>query len=96
MVQKIIYKTKDYCKVKFTLNPENAETVEVIGLNDNWNDPLVMRKRKDGQFIAEINLPKGSEHEFKYLINNTIWLNEEDADSEKPNFFGGVNSVITI
>lgn len=30
MVQKTYLKTKNYCKVKFTLNIENAETVEIF------------------------------------------------------------------
>jgi hypothetical protein len=32
MVQKTYFKTKDYCKVKFAVNIENAETVEILGL----------------------------------------------------------------
>ena len=36
MVQKKYFKSKDYCKVKFTLNVENAETVEILGLNSDW------------------------------------------------------------
>jgi len=30
MIQKTYFKTKDYCKVKFSFAPENAETVEVL------------------------------------------------------------------
>ncbi len=33
MLQKTYYKTKDYCKVKFSFKPELAETVEILGLN---------------------------------------------------------------
>jgi len=33
MVQKTYYKTKDYCKVKFTFESPEAETVEIAGLN---------------------------------------------------------------
>ncbi len=33
MIQKTYFKTKDYCKVKFSLKPENAETVAIAGLN---------------------------------------------------------------
>jgi hypothetical protein len=32
----------------------------------------------------------------KYLINNSAWLNEPEADSEVPNVFGGSNSVIFL
>ncbi|MDQ3277950.1 MAG: isoamylase early set domain-containing protein, partial [Bacteroidota bacterium] len=94
MIQKTYFKTKDYCKVKFTLKPENAETVETVaiaGLNSDWKNLVTMSKKKDGTFSAEVSLPKESEHEFKYLINETEWLNEPDADKQKKNEFGTVN-----
>ncbi len=96
MVQKPYYKTKEYCKVKFSISPENAETIEVLGLNGNWNEPLSMKKKKDGSFSAEINLPKDSTHEFKYKVNESEWHNEPEADTEVENEFGGTNSVITL
>lgn len=96
MVQKTYYKTKDYCKVKFSFSPENALTAEVIGLNGNWQEPLKMKKKKDGSFTAEVNLPKESTHEFKYRVNENDWYNETDADAEVENEFGGTNSVITL
>jgi hypothetical protein len=96
MVQKTYYKTKDYCKVKFSFTPENAETVEILGLNSNWEDSIVMSRKKDGSFSADVNLPKESTHEFKYLVDETIWVNEPEADSEQPNVYGGTNSVISL
>lgn len=96
MVKKTYYKTKDYCKVKFSFKVENAETVEVLGLNSNWENSLVMKKQKDGSFSVAVNLPKETKHEFKYLVNESQWLNEPDADMEEPNIFGGSNSVIVL
>lgn len=96
MVQKTYYKTKDYCKVKFAFKPENAETVEILGLNRDWEKSIIMSKKKDGTFSAEVNLPKDSTHEFKYRINETEWVNDTEADGLQPNIYGGTNSVITI
>lgn len=96
MVQKTYYKTKDYCKVKFSFNVENAETIEILGLNSDWENSIVMSKKKDGSFSADVNLPKASTHEFKYLVNETEWLNEPEADTVAPNVYGGTNSVITL
>jgi hypothetical protein len=96
MVQKTYYKTKDYCKVKFTTSFDNAETIEISGLNSDWQNTIIMSKKKDGSFTCDINLPKDSRHEFKYLVNDNIWLNEPEADSEQQNIFGGTNSVISI
>ncbi|HOZ76586.1 MAG TPA: isoamylase early set domain-containing protein [Ferruginibacter sp.] len=96
MVQKTYYKTKDYCKVKFTFNVENAETVEILGLNSDWANSIIMSKKKDGSFTAELSLPKNSEHQFKYRVNENEWLNEPAADKEVANEFGGINSVIVL
>ncbi|MEJ0101022.1 MAG: isoamylase early set domain-containing protein [Bacteroidota bacterium] len=96
MVQKTYFKTKDYCKVKFSFKVENAETIEILGLNNDWKNSVIMSRKKDGTFNADVNLPKDSKHEFKYLVNETLWLNEPEADSLQPNEFGGTNSVITL
>ena len=96
MVQKTYFKTKDYCKVKFELNVENAETVEILGLNSDWENSIVMRKKKDGTFTSDVSLPKNLKQEFKYLVNKTEWLNETEADEQQPNGFGGSNSVIIL
>ena len=96
MIQKTYFKTKDYCKVKFSFTPENAETVEILGLNSDWENAVIMSKKKDGSFSCDVSLPKDSTHEFKYRVNATEWVNEPSADSENPNVYGGSNSVIVL
>src|SRR5687767_3352386 len=96
MVQKTFYKTRDYCKVKFSFKVENAETVEILGLNSDWKNSVIMSKKKDGSFSADVTLPKDSRHEFKYLVNEKEWVNEPEADGEAVNIFGGTNSVIEL
>jgi 1,4-alpha-glucan branching enzyme len=96
MILKTYYKTKDYCKVKFSFNPGNAETVQILGLNSDWQNSVSMSRKKDGSFAADVTLPKDSRHQFKYLVNENEWLNEPEADSHEPNEFGGSNSVIVL
>ncbi|HQV60180.1 MAG: isoamylase early set domain-containing protein [Chitinophagaceae bacterium] len=96
MVQKTYYKTKDYCKVKFSFKVENAETIEILGLNSDWESSIIMSKKKDGTFSADVNLPKDSKHEFKYLVNETEWINDPEADKQEPNIYGGTNSVVIL
>ncbi len=55
-----------------------------------------MSKKKYGSVSADVNLPKASKHEFKYLVNEKEWLNEPEADEQAPNVFGGSNSVIIL
>jgi len=96
MIQKTYFKTKDYCKVKFSFAPENAETVEVLGLNNDWENAIILKKKKDGTFSADISLPKDTKQQFKYLVDKTEWINDADADGELANEYGGTNSVLDI
>ena len=75
---------------------ENAEKIAILGLNSNWTDSVIMSRKKDGTFTADVNLPKDSSHEFKYLVNETEWVNDPEADSQSPNIYGGTNSVVVI
>lgn len=96
MIQKTYFKTKDYCKVKFTFAPENAETVEILGLNSDWENGIILKKKKDGTFSTEVSLPKDTQQQFKYLVNKTEWVNDTEADEELVNEYGGTNSVIKL
>ena len=96
MVTKTYFKTKDYCKVKFSMNIDHAETIEILGLNSDWQNGIFMSRKKDGTFSAEVSLPKESKHEFKYRVNSQDWVNEPAADAEEANMFGGSNSVLVL
>jgi hypothetical protein len=96
MIQKTYFKTKDYCKVKFVLTAEDAATVEVLGLNSDWENAIILKKKKDGTFSGDVSLPKNSSHQFKYRINENVWLNEPEADGEIANEFGGTNSMLAL
>lgn len=96
MIQKTYFKTKDYCKVKFSFTPEDAETVEVLGLNSDWDNGVILKKKKDGTFSGEVSLPKDTRQQFKYLVNKTEWVNDTEADSELANEYGGTNSVLVL
>lgn len=82
--------------MKFSFKTDEAKSIEILGLNNSWQEAVVMNKKKDGSFSAEINLPKKSRHEFKYLVNKIQWLNDPDADGEVPNSFGGTNSLVVL
>jgi 1,4-alpha-glucan branching enzyme len=96
MIQKTLYKMKDYAKVKFLVDFVAAEQVEVVGLNGDWENGITLNKKKDGSFAAEVNLPKNSRHEFKYRLNNSEWVNEPQGDGEVLNVFGTSNSLIEL
>ncbi|WP_419800526.1 isoamylase early set domain-containing protein [Mucilaginibacter sp.] len=95
MIQTTYFKTKKVCKVKFSFNGALAEKVELFGLNNDWQTPVVMTRKKDGSFAAEVSLPNNSKQEFRYLINGTDWVNEPDTE-QSWNEYGTTNSVINL
>jgi len=100
-VKKQYFKTKPLCKVTFRLSKEmakSAETAHVVGEFNDWDvGATPMKKLKNGGFTAIIDLKPGSEYQFRYLLDTTIWENDPGADKQVPSPYRGVkNSVVIV
>ncbi len=88
-------KSKPECKVTFNVPAKEAKTVEVAGDFNNWKSTK-LKKFKNGNFKAQINLPVEKEYQFKYIVDGE-WVNETEADAYKWNdFAAGENSVVVV
>jgi len=92
--------TKPLCKVTFKLSKDlsnYANQVVLTGDFNNWDlESLPMKKLKSGEFTTSLDLEKGREYQFRYLIDGQIWLNETEADKYVPNEFQSENSVVIV
>jgi 1,4-alpha-glucan branching enzyme len=73
-----------------------AEKVTLVGDFNGWNrasHPL-RQSRDDSVWRITLELPRGREYQFRYLVNDTDWHNDWQADKYVPNPFGGDNSVV--
>jgi 1,4-alpha-glucan branching enzyme len=101
-IKKQYLKSKPVCKLTFRVTKEqaqNADTVKIVGDFNEWNKEVEpMNKLKSGDFTQTLNLDAGAEYQFKYLINDTVWENEAEADKEIPNGIveGEFNSVVVL
>jgi len=99
-LKKQFLKTKPVCKVTFILANDIAVSAKKVNLSgdfNNWDiESIPMKKAKSGEFTASIELEKGKEYQFKYLIDGREWINEKEADKFVPNEFQSENSVIVI
>ena len=100
-IKKEYPKNKRICRVKFDV-PESlgnsAQKAYVVGEFNNWSTSATpMKRQKNGAFRATVELPKGREYQFRYLLDNDRWENEAEADkyAETP-FSGTMNSVIIV
>jgi 1,4-alpha-glucan branching enzyme len=98
MMKKEYLNEKLVCKVTFVL-PEaiQAESAYLVGDFNNWNPVnAAMQKQTDGHFSITLNLDKGREYQFRYLVNSNEWHNDWTADKYVSNPFNGDNSVVMI
>ena len=98
-ISKTYSKSKPVCKVTFEVSADivnGAKSVSLVGDFNEWN-PTALKKQKDGAFKASIELEKGREFAFRYLVDNDVWINDEAADKYTAN---GVsyeeNSVVVL
>ena len=94
------HETKPLCKVTFKLAKDIANfanQVYLAGEFNNWDvESIPMKRLKSGEFSVSLDLEKGKEYQFKYIIDGTAWLNETEADKFVPNEFQSENSVIVV
>ncbi len=100
-LKKQYLKNKPICKVTFKLSKEaagSARTVHVVGEFNGWDAYRTpMKKLKDGTFAVTLDLDVGREYQFRYLIDETVWENDWNADKYVPGPFGNCeNSVVVV
>ncbi|MCW8850967.1 MAG: isoamylase early set domain-containing protein [Melioribacteraceae bacterium] len=101
-ISKKYLKSKPVCKVTFRIPAEigiNHKTAFILGSFNDWDKTANRMKKlvKDGSFSIIIDLEVGKEYEFKYLLDESVWLNDEAADKQITTHFGdSSNSVIKV
>ena len=99
-LKKQFLKTKPVCKITFVLSKNitaSANHVNLTGDFNNWDiESIPMKKTKSGEFSVSIDLEKGKEYQFKYIIDGKEWLNEMEADKFVLNEFQSENSVVVL
>ena len=100
-LKKQFLKSRPVCKVTFRVPRETAkaaETVHVVGEFNSWDVYATpMKSLKNGSFTVTIDLEQGREYQFRYLIDETRWENDWDADKYLPSPFGNCeNSVVAV
>lgn len=100
-LKKQYLKSKDRAKVTFRLPREaalEARNVALVGEFNDWNVYATqMKKLKNGEFTVTLELDAGRAYEYRYLIDETRWENDWDADRYARSVFGNCdNSVVDV
>ena len=72
-------------KITFTLPAANiigASECVLLGEFNNWNleEGVYLKKQADGSMTAEVELTAGKDYQYRYLLSNGRWVND---DAEK-------------
>lgn len=94
-IKKTFTKTKPVCKVTFSIEAKEAQTVSVVGDFNGWSaESGTLAKQKNGTFKGTFDLPKDQSFEFKYLVDEA-YVSDPEADGSRWNDFAGAeNSVL--
>ena len=100
-IKKHYLKSRPRCKVTLNLPKQlasNGSKVYVAGDFNQWNPEVTpMKKLKNGNFQATLDLGTGREYQFRYVIDGKEWRNDDQADKWVPNNYSGdENSVIIV
>ena len=88
-MKKQISKKDNRAIVTFSLPAEavdGAKEVLLLGDFNDWNlaMPFEMKRQKDGSFQKKVELPIGSDYQFRYFIDHDHWENDWHADRYQP------------
>jgi 1,4-alpha-glucan branching enzyme len=100
-IKKEYLRSKNVCKVTFRLPriaAREAKNVNIVGDFNDWNIyASPMNKLKNGDYTLTLELEPGREYQFRYLIDESQWENDWNADKYLKSPYGDSdNSVIVI
>ncbi|GAB4389176.1 MAG: hypothetical protein Kow0025_12930 [Thermodesulfovibrionales bacterium] len=99
-IKKQCPKGRATCKVTFVLPKEaasGASRVTIVGDFNGWDEEANPLKRlANGNFTVTLELDKGREYRFRYLIDGERWENDWCADRYEPNPHGTEDSVVVV
>lgn len=98
MLKKNYSKNGRSCRVTFKYpNEENGDTAVLVGDFNDWNlEAHPMKCLKDGSFSITISMEANRSYRFRYVLDDSSWHNDYEADSYIVNEYGGDDSVVTV
>lgn len=89
-------------KIRFTLPAANiigaAECV-LLGEFNNWNleEGYYLTKQADGSMTAEVELATGRDYQYRYLLSNGRWVNDDgEKIASEMSGFPVINCIVRV
>jgi 1,4-alpha-glucan branching enzyme len=99
-VKKQYYKTKPYCKVTFRLSKKavgNARKAAIAGDFNDWESARTpMKALKNGDFTVSVQLAKGREYQYRFVLDDQKWVTDDSADKMVYCEFASAHNAIVV
>ncbi len=99
-IKKQYFKTKPYCKVTFRLSKKMAHCARKAAIAGDFNewksDRTPMKTLKSGDFTVTLQLLKGQEYQFRYILDDRVWVTDESADKQVYCQFAKANNAVVV
>ena len=86
-------------KVAFKLPASHVAGAEegiLLGEFNDWNtaEGIYLQKQEDGSMIAELSLTAGQSYQYRYLLSDGRWVNDENAKTFSDVFGHSIENCI--
>ncbi|MDR4498387.1 MAG: isoamylase early set domain-containing protein [Candidatus Scalindua sp.] len=99
-IRKEYLNNANLCRVTFKLSKEaakGAESVYIAGDFNNWDiSANPMTKTESGDYTARLDLETGREYQFRYLIDESRWENDWNADRYVKSCYGDCDNSVVV
>lgn len=93
-------KDKSKCQITFYVPKDLASEAQSIAIAGSFNDwdhfSHLMNKLENGDFSLVVELDSGNEYEFRYILDESQWINTPDADKFVWSDFGNCENMVII
>ncbi|MDL1891526.1 serine protease [Sphingobacteriales bacterium CHB3] len=84
-------------RLLFVYHNRVPRTVAVAGSFNNWNiQSLRLQESVDGWWSAWLPKPRPGKHQYKYVIDSAVWLEDPANKKKEPDGLGGWNSTFEV
>ncbi len=84
-------------RLVFVYHDDGAKRVRVSGEFNGWNPSQgVFSRQTDGSWRLEIDAPAPGRYRYRFLIDDTRWIEDPSHDSKEANPYGSMDSVLVI
>jgi 1,4-alpha-glucan branching enzyme len=98
MIRKSRTESEDTVRVTFEIPGSVwAERINLVGDFNGWDrDNLPFTLDRDGNWVVELDLQRGRQYRFRYLINGDYWGYDWHADKHTPRPDGQSDSILIL